>query len=91
MCSDVVFKSFKVEPEGYYIANSKSVLLCANKTRFDSNVTWSLQVPNDVVEGTIHGLISVNGDILGHSVEVKKRHYEKIHNSTNHFRICISY
>lgn len=48
------------------------MLLCANKTRFDSNVSWSLQVPDDVVEGTVHGLISVNGDILGHSVQVKK-------------------
>lgn len=52
------------------MANTKSVLLCANKTRFESNVSWNLQVPNDVVPGTVQGFISVNGDILGHSVEV---------------------
>ncbi|XP_044265167.1 alpha-2-macroglobulin-like isoform X2 [Tribolium madens] len=76
---DVVFKTLKVEPEGYPIITTKSALLCASgttlysttrkKSLFLGNITWALQIPSDTVAKTAKSILLLNGDILGQTIQ----------------------
>ncbi|XP_050293499.1 murinoglobulin-1-like [Anthonomus grandis grandis] len=66
---DVVAKSFKVIPEGDFISTTRSALLCASHGHFINTVSWNLSVPRDIVPGTDKVVVSINGDLLGQTIE----------------------
>ncbi|KAH1006207.1 hypothetical protein HUJ05_006960 [Dendroctonus ponderosae] len=69
---DVVFKSFQVEPEGYYMADTQSAFLCASKPHFQSNVSWTVSVPTGVVAGTQKVALALSADLLTQSIQCEK-------------------
>ncbi|KAL3287814.1 hypothetical protein HHI36_002274 [Cryptolaemus montrouzieri] len=66
---DVVVKHLMVEPEGYPVETTKSALLCNSDIYTSSNVSWSIHVPSNIVPNTAKAKLSLNADLLGHSLE----------------------
>jgi hypothetical protein len=66
---DVVFKTFFIEPEGYPVQVTKSALLCGSDIQTINNVTWELNVPSDTIPGTAKAKVTINGDILGQTIQ----------------------
>uniref|UniRef100_UPI003D2F3166 alpha-2-macroglobulin-like precursor n=1 Tax=Rhinatrema bivittatum TaxID=194408 RepID=UPI003D2F3166 len=60
--TDTLIKALLVRPEGVLVEKSHSSLLCLEGIVVE---TVSLEVPNDVVEGSVRASISVLGDIMG--------------------------
>uniref|UniRef100_A0A8C8YLM4 Ovostatin n=1 Tax=Prolemur simus TaxID=1328070 RepID=A0A8C8YLM4_PROSS len=64
---DTVVKSLLVEPEGIERETTQSYLICTKGTKASKQVV--LDLPNDVVEGSIRGFFTVLGDFLGLAVQ----------------------
>ncbi|CAG9820997.1 unnamed protein product [Phaedon cochleariae] len=66
---DTVLKSIIVEPEGYQMKETKSALLCSLEGTNSTNISWNIQVPQDIVPDTYKSHLSLNGDLLGKPLE----------------------
>lgn len=60
---DTVVKTLLVEPEGIEKESTQSFLICPKGTKASKQIT--LELPNDVVEGSARSFVTVVGDILG--------------------------
>nr|XP_022911888.1 alpha-2-macroglobulin-like protein 1 isoform X2 [Onthophagus taurus] len=66
---DLIYKTVKVEAEGYPSDIVRSALLCANDSLGTDHVTWTIDLPEGVVNDTIDGSITISSDILGPVIE----------------------
>ncbi|KAJ8911706.1 hypothetical protein NQ315_013168, partial [Exocentrus adspersus] len=66
---DIILKSIQVESEGYPVTLSKSALLCASETYTPNNISWHISPHKDIIVGTDTGYLSLNGDLLGPTIE----------------------
>ncbi|XP_028141182.1 pregnancy zone protein-like isoform X1 [Diabrotica virgifera virgifera] len=67
---DSEVKSILVEAEGFRMRKTKSALLCSSETSsVNNNVSWYHIVPSKIVPGTYKSHISLNGDILGKTID----------------------
>ncbi|KAK5647506.1 hypothetical protein RI129_002398 [Pyrocoelia pectoralis] len=65
---DMIVKEVFVEPEGYPVTTTKSVILCTNDTVQMNNVTWLLELPGDMIENSAKAKVIINGDLLGPTI-----------------------
>ncbi|XP_074042577.1 alpha-1-inhibitor 3 isoform X2 [Leptinotarsa decemlineata] len=66
---DSVLKKILVEPEGYPMKETKSALLCSEDSSPPTNVSWYITVPANIISETFKSHISLNGDLLGKTIE----------------------
>ncbi|KAG5869784.1 hypothetical protein JTB14_022629 [Gonioctena quinquepunctata] len=66
---DSVQKTIQVEPEGYQVKETKSALLCSKDSSAPTNISWYISVPSNTIPGTFKSQISLNGDLLGKTIE----------------------
>lgn len=72
MLRDTVSKKTFVKYEGFPAEIVKSAFICGNDKNFETEVSWGIKIPADIVESSlsINGIVS--GDILGPSLKVKE-------------------
>ncbi|XP_076322555.1 alpha-1-inhibitor 3-like [Tachypleus tridentatus] len=64
---DAVTRQLLVEPEGYPKEETWSAFLCSEAEGITA--TSELVSPNDLVEGSLRGYVSVTGDLMGPSIK----------------------
>ncbi|XP_066592787.1 alpha-2-macroglobulin-like protein 1 isoform X2 [Prorops nasuta] len=66
---DLIVKPILVQPEGFPVDVTKSAFICPKDFSDDSVITWSLDLPKDLVPDSARAYVSLIGDILGPALE----------------------
>lgn len=70
---DAVLKSLIVEAEGFEEVQTKSALICSSDSEPTNLTIWNFNIPEDIVLGTNTTIVTVNGDLLGPTIENLKQ------------------
>lgn len=65
---DMVIKEVLVQAEGHPVDDVKSILLCTDDSKSANNISWNLQLPDEVIADSAKAKLIINADLLGPTI-----------------------